>query len=102
MDKPGLTSREADKVTQLEARTRAYGSRKRVYMECTVSTERGRTWREYTNGTKARIVLPCPSCEAWVSPEREHLTGWQGGENAIAASRSASFACPACGECWDE
>ena len=31
MDTPGHASRESDKVTQLEARTRAYGDRKRVY-----------------------------------------------------------------------
>jgi len=77
MDRPGAASRESDKITQLEARTRAYGSRKRVYMECTVSTEEGRTWQEYTHGTKSRIVLPCPHCDAWVSPEREQLVGWQ-------------------------
>ena len=29
-------------------------------MECTVSTEDGRTWREYQQGTRSRIVLPCP------------------------------------------
>jgi phage terminase large subunit GpA-like protein len=85
MDQPGLTSREADKITQLEARTRAYGSRKRIYMECTVSTEQGRTWQEYTQGTQSRIVLPCPHCKAWVSPEREHLTGWQGADSQAAA-----------------
>src|SRR4051794_18275410 len=34
MDMPGQRSRESDKITQLEARTRAYGSRKRIYMEC--------------------------------------------------------------------
>ncbi len=46
-------------------------------MECTVSTEQGRTWREYQDGTRSRIVLPCPHCSAWVAPEREHLIGWQ-------------------------
>jgi phage terminase large subunit GpA-like protein len=100
MDKPGGTSRESDKVTQLEARTRAYGSRKRIYMECTVSTEGGRTWQEYTKGTKSRIVLPCPCCSAWVSPEREHLTGWQGAESQAAARSAGAFACPSCGEIW--
>ena len=30
MDQPGATSRESDKITQLEARTRAYGNRKRI------------------------------------------------------------------------
>lgn len=46
------------KITQLEARTRAYGSRKRVYMECTVSTEEGRTWQEYMNNDAGRRYLP--------------------------------------------
>src|SRR5436190_10713749 len=96
MDAPGSTSRESDKITQLEARTRAYGSRKRIYLECTVSTEHGRTWQEYQNGTRSRIVLPCPFCKVWVSPEREHLAGWQGAESQAAARATGSFSCPAC------
>jgi phage terminase large subunit GpA-like protein len=100
MDQPGSTSRESDKITQLEARTRAYGSRKRIYMECTVSTEQGRTWQEYQNGTRSRIVLPCPHCRRWVTPEREHLSGWQGAESQAAARTSGAFSCPDCGEFW--
>ena len=102
MDQPGQTSRESDKITQLEARTRAYGSRKRIYMECTVSTEQGRTWQEYQQGTKSRIVLPCPHCKGWVTPEREHLVGWQGAETQAAARATGCFSCPACGEVWNE
>jgi phage terminase large subunit GpA-like protein len=102
MDQPGLTSREADKITQLEARTRAYGSRKRVYLECTVSTEQGRTWQEYTQGTQSRIVLPCPICKAWVSPEREHLTGWQSATSQVAARNAGAFHCPACESAWSQ
>ena len=49
LDLAGTKSRESVKITQLEARTRAYGSRKRIYLECTVSTEDGRTWREAAN-----------------------------------------------------
>ncbi|MGE0770053.1 MAG: terminase gpA endonuclease subunit, partial [Hyphomicrobiaceae bacterium] len=100
MDQAGGTSRESDKITQLEARTRAYGNRKRIYMECTVSTEEGRTWQEYLQGTHSRIVLPCPYCRAWVCPEREHLTGWQGAISQAAASAGGAFSCPACGEFW--
>lgn len=100
MDQPGLTSREADKITQLEARTRAYGSRKRIYMECTVSTEQGRTWQEYNHGTQSRIALPCPHCHVWVSPEREQLSGWQGAESQVAARHAGAFSCPECGEYW--
>ncbi|MCC7336838.1 MAG: phage terminase large subunit family protein [Pirellulaceae bacterium] len=74
-NEPGRNSRESDKISQLIARTRAFGHRSRIYMECTVSTETGRTWQEYTRGTCSHIVLPCPLCNAWVSPEREHLVG---------------------------
>jgi phage terminase large subunit GpA-like protein len=102
MDKPGAASRESDKITQLEARTRAYGLRRRIYMECTVSTEEGRTWREYSEGTKSRIMLPCPKCAAWVSPEREQLAGWQEAESLVAAREGSAFACPECGELWEE
>src|SRR5690606_1430822 len=69
-------------------------------MECTVSTEQGRTWQEYTKGTRSRIVLPCPHCHAWVGPEREHLVGWQEAESQVEAARTGSFSCPDCGEFW--
>jgi len=102
MDMSGGTSREADKITQLEARTRAYAERKRVYMECTVSTDTGRTWREYEAGSASRIVLPCPRCAAWIHPEREHLRGWQGADTAEDAREAARWTCPACSEEWTE
>ena len=76
MDVAGRQSREADKVSQMIARTRAYGNQARIYMECTVSTEASRTWQEYINGSPSHIVMPCPHCNAWVGPEREHLLGW--------------------------
>jgi hypothetical protein len=85
LDRAGKGSRESDKIKQLEARTRAYGNRKRIYLECTVSTEQGRTWQEYQSGTKSRILLPCPHCHAWVTPEREHLSGWQSAANQSEA-----------------
>ncbi|MCA9016784.1 MAG: phage terminase large subunit family protein, partial [Planctomycetaceae bacterium] len=102
MDKSGATSRESDKVTQLEARTRAYGSRKRIYLECTVSTQQGRTWQEYQNGTRSRILLPCPYCLHWVTPEREDLLGWQDAESQVAARDRGMFHCPDCKEAWSE
>lgn len=102
MDESGGASREADKITQLEHRTDAYGSRKRVYMECTVSIEEGRTWREYQAGTATRIILPCPHCGRWVTPEREHLDGWREAESAPEAAERSHFACPECGAAWTE
>jgi len=101
MDEASVASRESDKITQLEARTRAHGRRARVYMECTVSTEHGRTWQEYVKGTRSRIVLPCPHCQAWVSPEREHLIGWQAAQSQPEARTHGVFCCPDCKALWD-
>lgn len=102
MDMSSETSREADKIKQLEARLKAYQSRRRVYGECTVSIESGRTWQEYSNGTQSRIVLRCPHCLHWVTPEREHFSGWKDAENEVDAGESSTFACPDCGKPWSE
>lgn len=102
MDEPGAASRETDKITQMIARTEAHGELQRVYSECTVSVEEGRTWRWYTEGSASRIALPCPHCGGWVTPEREHLVGWQEAATDVEARDKAAFACPACGEAWTE
>ncbi len=96
------TSKETDKLKQLEARTRAYASRKRVYMECTVTSTDGRTWTEYSAGTKSRIYLACPHCRSWVSPERQHLVGWQDATTAVDAREQSAVYCPECGERWSD
>lgn len=96
MDRAMESSREADPITQLIGRTMSYGSMARTYFECTVSTETGRTWSEYNAGTASRIVCPCPHCGSWVTPEREHLQGWQAAENEVDASNKAYFVCPEC------
>lgn len=102
MDEPGARSREADKLRQLEARTLAYGARRRVYMECTVSIEEGRTWQEYNAGTASRIVQPCPHCGQYVTLQRSNLCGWQDAETIIDAQDRAYWACPECGSPWTE
>jgi hypothetical protein len=102
MDTAGGGSREADKITQLEGRTTAFGDRARVYLECTVSIEAGRIWQEITQGTDSRIALRCPFCRAYVTPEREHLLGWQDAPDVAAAKERARLVCPACGELWDD
>lgn len=96
MDEIGATSREADPITQIEARTSAYGSRGLVFLECTVSTEKGRTWTEYKAGTESRWACPCVHCGAYVSPEREHLVGWEDAKSGPEAGVSARWACPSC------
>ncbi|GAH64538.1 unnamed protein product, partial [marine sediment metagenome] len=102
MDEPGGRSREADKITQLEGRTRAYGRRARVYMECTLTTEEGRTWQEYTAGTMSEIALRCPQCQRYSVMGRPNLTGWQQAEDILMAVEQAQFQCPECQALWDE
>lgn len=97
MGEIGGTSVETDKVRQLENRTRAFGMNALTYMECTVSTDEGRIWQEYQAGTASRLIVPCPHCDAWVTPEREHLIGWEDAPDKIAAGLATKFACPDCG-----
>jgi len=101
-DEHGGTSHEADKFTQIEARTRAFGDRKRVYMECTTTVEKGRTWREYTAGTASRIFLCCPHCRVWVSPGRGDFLGFETATTEAEAEAAGSWYCPDCGEEWTD
>jgi phage terminase large subunit GpA-like protein len=103
MDESSESSREADKIEQIEARTEAFGrTGKRVYLECTASIARGRIWQEITNGSNAKLLRPCPHCGDWVAPEREHLKGWQEATTSEQAAKVSFFACPACDEPWTE
>jgi phage terminase large subunit GpA-like protein len=103
MDVPGAVSREADPVTQLEARTRAYGNRARVYAECTMSTREGRVFQEVVKfGTHTRVYLPCPHCGEYVVPDRDHFVGWQQADDVMVAREKAAYVCPECGVPWTE
>jgi phage terminase large subunit GpA-like protein len=102
MDEASETSREADPVSQIEARTQAFGDRARIYLECTVSIPSGRIWREYQAGTASAIEVRCPHCRQYVLPERKHLVGWQDAENALDAAARTRIACPGCGALWEE
>lgn len=96
MDVVGGMSRETDKISQLEARSDAYGDAGELFLESTASFRTGRVWREYEAGTASRIACPCPHCRSWVTPEREHLTGWQTADTEDEAAEQARFICPAC------
>lgn len=102
LDEVGGTSREADKLSQLEDRVESFGLNARIYMECTVSWATGATWRNYLAGSASRIVCPCVHCDEYVSPEREHLVGWEAGRTVLEAGRLAKFSCPSCGGCYTE
>ncbi len=92
---------ESDKIKQIEARARAFGSRRRVYKECTVSVEHGHIWQAVNRGTATRLALPC-TCGHWFTPEREHLKGWQECETPKQAKSKTYIECPACKKKWTE
>jgi len=101
LDEVGGQSDENTKLRQMEGRTRFFGNRKRVYLECTVSEETGRIWQEWLNGSAGLVHLPCYGCGDYVAPEREHFVGWQEATEEIDAEESA-FSCPSCGILWRE
>lgn len=103
LDETSESSREADKVTQLEARTLSHDwGQSLTYMECTTSIEEGRIWQEYQKGSASRIMCPCPGCNAWVHPTRDCLQGWQNAADEIEAQALATWVCPepGCGRTW--
>lgn len=103
MDTAGESSREADKIEQIEARTAAYGrTGKKVYLECTVSIETGRIWQEKKNGTDSRIARKCKYCGDYVTPEREDLRGWMEAESEEQAAKMSRFHCPSCDHAWTD
>ena len=62
-DTAAETSKEADPITQIEARTRAFGNRARIYAECTFSSREGRVFREVCSlGTDSQIWIACQHC----------------------------------------
>jgi len=98
-DRPPPTSREPDPITQMQDRADAWDFMlRRTYLECTVSIEEGRIWQEWLKGTASKIAVQCPHCRHWVTPEREHLVGWQDAATEIAAYKGSYWACPACAE----
>jgi phage terminase large subunit GpA-like protein len=102
MDESGAASKESDPIEQLEARVRSWDDLYRVYMECTLSLETGRTFRELKAGTDSRIACKCPHCASFVTPEREHLIGWQDAIDEIDAGEKSALTCPSCGSLWTE
>lgn len=103
MDTAGTVSRETDPVSQIIARSNAFGSRRRVYGECTVSNETGRIWREVTKrGTDHRVYLKCPLCGEYTTPEHERFGGWQAADDVLTAQEKAYYTCAQCERHWTE
>jgi len=103
MDTSGKVSREADPVTQLEARSDSFDERALVFGECTRSTEKGRINQEVCKkGTDTKIYIPCPHCGEYITPTREHFGGWEDAEDVISARDSAFYLCDKCEQAWTE
>ena len=98
----GITGNEGDKISQLEGRVQAHNINARIVHECTASIPAGYIWMQYTAGTESRICCPCPHCGDYVTPEREHLVGWQEAENEVEAEEAAHFICPSCASAISE
>ncbi|TWT57243.1 Phage terminase large subunit (GpA) [Thalassoglobus neptunius] len=95
LDEVGAKSKEGQtKIDQLIARTQGFGDEGQSFFECTVTTEDGFIWDEYCNGTRSRLFHLCKACGEWVSPEKEHLIGWEDAENEIDAHENSRFCCP--------
>lgn len=104
---PGQSSVEADPLRQLRARQRATSRfdadgelslARRMFVEGTVTTEDELPWRAKIGSTDSRIACPCVHCGKFVTPEREHLRGWEDATSDLEAARQAAFFCPECGE----
>lgn len=100
------TSKEGGPLRQLAARMRGFPRKqRRIIVEGTTTVEGDLPWRlkgedgkEKLISTRSQLQVPCPHCEAWISPEREHLHGWQDAESEEQAANEAFWCCPACGE----
>ncbi len=105
-DSAGATSREADKLSQLEGRVGAFGDafgvKPYVTFECTLTDEDGRSWREYSAGTESRLAMPCPHCEQYVSLGRDDLVGWQDAGTIVRARALSHFVCYECKSPWTD
>jgi phage terminase large subunit GpA-like protein len=103
--KASKTSQEGDQASQLFARAQSFGSngpKPFELAECTQETEESLIHTRYSAGTASRIVCPCVHCGVYVSPEREHFSGWQECQDILEAREKARFYCPECGLEIDE
>lgn len=102
--KVSTTSDEANPLEQIKGRARATERAERFIMyECTVSHEEGHIWQlTQHKGSAARIVLQCPACSEYVTPERDNLKGWDQAKNEIQAEEMTHWHCPKCDAPWTE
>ncbi|MFO7788565.1 MAG: terminase gpA endonuclease subunit [Halospina sp.] len=103
MDTAGDVSRETNPVSQLAARTEAFGVNALIYGECTTTQEEGRIFQEtMVQGSGHRVHIRCPHCEGYLYPIRENLTGWRIADNEIEAGDNTGYMCQLCEVIWTE
>ncbi len=104
---PSSNSVEADPLRQISGRQRSQSkfnadgtlnTRRMMIVEGTVTVENELPWSARANSTNTRVACPCPHCKTYVTPEREHLMGWQDQPHEMAAAQNSHFMCPSCGE----
>jgi len=97
------TSVEAEPLKQIEARQRAWDYPDRcTYIEGTLTIPEQLPWAAREDSSQSRIVSPCPHCGSWISPERQHLLGWQSALTELEAEEKAHWICPRCHEQIDD
>ena len=96
------TSEEGTAIDQLIGRTMNFDSEAFIVIECTVSTNVGITWQNYSSGTASLIYKQCPKCKKFVCPEQKHFHGWESAKTEIQAGAKGSFHCPACNKKWND
>jgi len=98
------TSSEGDVFRQLRARQFGYSHKERqMIVEGTTTIKQELPWRMKGNpdsllSTMSVLVTPCPHCDCWIAPERQHFTGWEDARTEDEAAEKAFFFCPECGE----
>jgi phage terminase large subunit GpA-like protein len=86
---------ESSPLDQMIMRTDGYGEKGRTVLECTVTTEKSRIWREaMVEGTGSTLWYSCPECTRWQPWEEEQLV--YDGDDELGIEQSARLVCKFC------
>ena len=86
---------EASPLDQMIMRTDGFGERGRTVLECTVTTEKSRIWREaMIEGTGSELWYACPHCDRWQKWEEDQLV--YDGDDELEIEESARLVCKYC------
>jgi len=96
-------SKEPGPWKQLQARTKSYEERARIYAGSVIHGPKDAAWEEIQKGSGALIMIRCPHCGVHVFPEREHLQKIALAQDSEEdARRLGGYTCQACGCVWTE